>query len=108
MMPRRARRRRSSAGLLRVRRCGALQVQMVWGGVALVNEVTTSDRLKKAAWERMKAQGQIPDKDVEAHRRAGRVEKRSIINNAIVRLPDGSYELALQNSAVLQQVFHAH
>ena len=78
------------------------------GGVALVNEETTSDRLKKAAWERMKAAGQIPEKDVEAHRRAGRVEKRSIINNAIVRLPDGSYELALQNSAVLQQVFHAH
>ena len=72
-----------------------------------VDESAHSDRLKKAAWKRAEARGEIPPESLEAHQRANRAQKRSIINNAIVRLPNGGYELCLGNSAVLSQVRHA-
>ena len=72
-----------------------------------VDESAHSDRLKKAAWKRAEARGEIPPDSLEAHQKANRAQKRSIINNAIVRLPDGGYELCLGKSAVLSQVRHA-
>ena len=71
-----------------------------------VDESTHSDRLKKAAWKRAEARGEIPPETIEAHAKANRNEKREIINNGIMRLPDGSYQLALGKSATLNQAHH--
>ena len=76
-------------------------------GAHIVDESAHSDKLKKAAWKRAEARGEIPPDNLEAHQKANRAQKRSIINNAIVRLPDGGYELCLGKSAVLSQVRHA-
>ncbi len=71
-----------------------------------VNEDLHTDRLKKAAWKRFEVADTIPEYSRLSHQRANRAEKRSIVNNAIVRLPNGSYELCLHNSAALQHVHH--
>ena len=72
-----------------------------------VEEHKHSDRLKKAAWKRAEARGDIPEESIQAHKLASRSEKRSIINTGVTRMPDGSYELPLGKSAVLNQVHHA-
>ena len=75
-------------------------------GALEVYEHKHSDRLKKAAWKRAEAKGEIPAESIEAHRKASEADKREIINNGIVRMPDGSYQLCLGKSAVLNHAQH--
>ena len=67
---------------------------------ALVDESTTTDRLKKSQWNKAVRVGKIDKASQEAHAKASQQEARNIINQSVIRHKDGTYSLALNNAAL--------
>ena len=67
---------------------------------ALVDESTTTDRLKKSQWNKAVREGKIDKASQEAHAKASQQEARNIINQSVIRHKDGTYTLALNNAAL--------